>query len=87
SFQPGDVILVRGQAHNSAAIARIGDVDSQFSHVGIVYQGDDGKLYKIQAMIEDGAVITPLGQALDHGLGRAVLFRYRDPKTAARAAK
>ena len=28
---------MRGTGHNSAAIARIGDVDTQFSHVAIIY--------------------------------------------------
>lgn len=87
AFQPGDVLLVRGQAHNSAAIARIGDIDSQFSHVGIIYADADGGLHKVEALIEAGAVVTPLEKALDHGLGRAVLFRHRDSVLAGRAAK
>lgn len=85
-FRSGDVILVRGQAHNSAAIARIGDVDSQFSHVGIVYVDPKGQPFKIEALIESGSVVTPLDFALEHGLGRAVLFRHRDADLAARAA-
>ena len=36
-FRSGDVIIVRGLRHNSAAIARIGDVDSQFSHAAILH--------------------------------------------------
>ena len=55
SFQSGDVILVRGQAHNSAAIARIGDVDSQFSHIGIVYIDQAGEHWMA------GHVRCPLG--------------------------
>ena len=87
AFQSGDVILVRGQAHNSAAIARIGDIDSLFSHVGLVYVDPQGKPFKVEALIETGAVVTPLEVALDHNLGRAVLLRHRDPAVAARAAK
>lgn len=87
AFQSGDVIVVRGQAHNSAAIARIGDIDSQFSHVGVVYVDPDGQAFKVEALIESGAVVTPLQKALDHGLGRAVLFRHRDSALAARAGK
>jgi Permuted papain-like amidase enzyme, YaeF/YiiX, C92 family len=86
-FRSGDVIVVRGQAHNSAAIARIGDVDSQFSHVGIVHVAPDGRHFKIEALIESGSVVTPLEQALDHGLGRAVVFRHRDADLAARASR
>jgi hypothetical protein len=85
-FQSGDVILVRGQAHNSAAIARIGDVDSQFSHVGIVHVDADGRPWMVEALIEDGSIVGPLETALDHNIGRAVLFRHRDPALAAAAA-
>ena len=87
SFQSGDVILVRGQAHNSAAIARIGDVDSQFSHIGIVYIDQAGEHWMVESLIEDGAIINPLAKALEHGIVRAVLYRNRDRELAARAAK
>lgn len=84
-FRSGDVLLVRGRAHNSAAIARIGDVDSQYSHVGIVYVDPAGKHFLVEVLIETGGNITPLRTALDHGLGRAILFRHRDPVLAANA--
>nr|WP_210269953.1 YiiX/YebB-like N1pC/P60 family cysteine hydrolase [Hyphomicrobium methylovorum] len=87
AFQSGDVILVRGTAHNSAAIARIGDVDSQFSHIGIVYVDEAGDHWMVESLIEDGAVINPLSKALDHHIMRAVLYRNRDADLAARAAK
>jgi hypothetical protein len=86
-FRSGDVILVRGTAHNSAAIARIGDVDSQFSHLGIVYIDPAGDHWMVESLIEDGATITPLAKALDHNIVRAVLYRHRDADLAARAAK
>jgi hypothetical protein len=86
-FRSGDVMMVRGVRHNSAAIARIGDVDSQFSHLALVYVDDGGGHWLIEALIEDGAVVTPLEEALNHGLGRAMLFRARDPELAQRAAK
>jgi len=87
AFRSGDVILVRGRAHNSAAIARIGDVDSQFSHIGIVHIDDHGDHWMVESLIEDGAIINPLGKALDHNIVRAVLYRNRDADFAARAAK
>jgi hypothetical protein len=87
AFQSGDVILVRGHAHNSAAIARIGDVDSQFSHIGIVHIDDAGDHWMVESLIEDGAIINPLAKALDHNIVRAVLYRNRDRDLAARAAK
>ena len=86
-FHSGDVLLVRGTAHNSAAIARIGNVDSQFSHVGIVHVEPSGKPYLVEALIESGSSITPLEEALNHDLGRAVLYRYRDPALAQAAAQ
>ena len=87
AFKSGDVILVRGQAHNSAAIARIGDIDSQFSHVGVVYVDAQGRPFKIEALIESGSVVTPLENALEHGIGRAVLLRHRDGELAERAGR
>lgn len=87
TFRSGDVILVRGERHNSAAIARIGDVDSQFSHACIVYIDEAGAHFVVESLIEDGAVVGPLTKALDHDLARAVLYRHKDPVLAARAAK
>lgn len=86
-FQSGDVLLVRGGLSTSAAIARIGDIDSQFSHVGLIHVDPDGTAQIIEALIEKGSVVNTLTSALDHGLGRAVLFRARDPQLGARAAE
>ena len=86
-FQSGDLLLMRGSAHNSAAIARIGDVDSQFSHIAIIYIDPNGQNWVVEALIEDGSVINTLEDVLHHGLGRAVLYRSKDPAVAARAAK
>jgi hypothetical protein len=86
-FRSGDVLLVRGHAHNSAAIARIGQSDSQFSHTGIVHIDNDGRHWMVESLIEDGAIINPLSHALDHGIVRAVLYRHKDMDVAARAAE
>lgn len=86
-FRSGDVILVRGERHNSAAIARIGDIDSQFSHACMVYVDDAGAHFVVESLIEDGAVVGPLTKALDHDLARAVLYRHKDAQLAARAGK
>lgn len=85
-FQSGDVLLVRGRAHNSAAIARIGSGDSQFSHTGIIYIDDAGDHWLVESLIEDGAVVSKLADALHHGIVRAVLYRHKDADLAARAA-
>jgi hypothetical protein len=87
AFKPGDAILQRGMVHNSAAIARIGDVDSQFSHVGLVARDAAGALVVVEALIETGGSITPLGVNLGHNLGRAVLFRHKDQALAERAGQ
>ena len=85
-FRSGDVILIRGTAHNSAAIARIGDVDSQFSHICMVYIDGEGRHWVVESLIEDGATINTLEHALDHGVRRAVLYRCKDAELAERAA-
>ena len=87
AFRSGDVLLVRGEHHNSAAIARIGDVDSQFSHVAIVHIDEQGAHFVVESLIEEGATINPLIRELDHGLARAVLYRHKDARLAVRAAK
>lgn len=85
-FQSGDVLLVRGRHHNSAAIARIGDVDSQYSHLCIVYVDPRGYNWVVEVLIEDGGTIQPLEDALNHDLGRAIVLRHRDAALAQRAA-
>jgi Permuted papain-like amidase enzyme, YaeF/YiiX, C92 family len=85
-FQSGDLLLMRGMHHNSAAIARIGDVDSQFSHIAIVHTDDSGTQWVVESLIEEGGIINPLDAVLHHGLGRCVLFRHRDADLARRAA-
>jgi hypothetical protein len=87
AYRSGDVLLLRGMHHNSAAIARIGDVDSQFSHVCIVHIDRQGIQWVVESLIEEGAVIKRLGKTLAHGNGRAVLFRHQDAALAARASQ
>jgi hypothetical protein len=86
-FQSGDVIIVRGTIHNSAAIARIGDVDSQFSHAALVYVEPEGRQFVVEALIETGGTINTLHSALSHDLGRAVVFRHADKDLAHKAAE
>ena len=85
-FQSGDVILTRGSLHNSAAIARIGDIDSQFSHVAMVFIDGHGRHWAVESLIERGAIVEPLADWLDHKLGRTILLRHRDTNLAQRAA-
>ncbi len=87
AFRSGDVVVMRGHAHNSAAIARIGDVDSQFSHVGMIHVGEDGRHAMVESLIEDGAIINTLAHTFSHGLVRAALYRHKDAALAKRAAE
>jgi hypothetical protein len=85
-FEAGDLLLMRGMHHNSAAIARIGDIDSQFSHIAMVHTDADGRQWVVESLIEEGAIITPLDAVLHHGLGRCIVFRHKDAILARRAA-
>lgn len=86
SFRSGDVLLVRGIIHNSAAIARIGDVDSQFSHISIIHVDEHGDKSVVEALIAEGATISDFNYSIEHSLARAVLYRHEDPALAAMAA-
>ncbi len=100
-IRSGDVIASRGNAATSAAIAKIGVVDSQFSHVAFVYiKGDSsGRIYSLEeaiknpnvlimeAHIELGSTIRPLKTYLEDGNARNVQFRYPDAQLAHQAAK
>ncbi|MGE0701586.1 MAG: YiiX/YebB-like N1pC/P60 family cysteine hydrolase [Hyphomicrobiaceae bacterium] len=87
ALRPGDVVLQRGRVHNSAAIARIGDIDSQFSHVSLVGEAGDGSPIMVEALIEDGCIVSPIQKSLAHSVARAVVFRHKDADLAARAAE
>lgn len=101
TFRSGDVIASRGGAFTSAAIAKIGEVDSQFSHIAVVYVKDDlsGREYTydevmknpnvliLEAHIEVGSTIRHISKYLADGNSRNVLFRYSDATLAAKAAK
>jgi hypothetical protein len=86
AFRSGDVYLMRGRHHNSAAIARIGDIDSQFSHAGMIYVDAQGRHWAVESLIEEGALVTPLAEALAHDMARAVILRPRDAALAHAAA-
>ncbi len=86
-LQSGDVILSRGNAYTSAAIARIGEDDAQFSHVSFVYKDPQGKLWTSEAHIEIGSVVNPIQNHLDERNARTVVFRYPDQALAHKAAE
>lgn len=86
TYRSGDVIMMRGSHHNSAAIARIGDVDSQFSHLAILYVDPSEGHHIVESLIEEGGIINPLATSLSHGVARAAVYRHRDEKLSANAA-
>ena len=86
-LQSGDVILSRGNAFTSAAIARIGIDDAQFSHVSFVYRDSKNKLWTIEAHIEIGSVVEPIETHIGQGNSRTVVFRFEDRELAHRAAE
>lgn len=101
TLRSGDLIMSRGNVFTSAAIARIGNVNSQFSHLAFVYiDGDDSgqayplaeilknpKAYVLEAHIELGSTVRTVAAYLKDGNARNVLFRLPDAKLAHAAAK
>lgn len=83
----GDVILSRGNAYSSAAIARIGTADAQFSHLSLVHEDEDGKLYTSEAHIEVGSLGEPIQKHIEQGNSRTVVFRFKDPVMAQKAGE
>ena len=53
-IRSGDIITSRGNAYTSSAIARIADVDSQFSHLAFIYikDSDKGQEYTIEEALK-----------------------------------
>lgn len=86
-LKSGDIILSRGNAYSSAAIARIGERDMQFSHLSFVYEDEAGKLHTTEAHIEIGNVVAPIQVHIDQKNARSVVFRHKDPKLAAKASE
>jgi hypothetical protein len=88
TLKSGDILLSRGTAFTSAAIARIGDIDAQFSHLAMAYIDEKTKKqYTVEAHIEIGTKVFTIEEYLRDGKARAVLFRYRDSELAHQAAK
>jgi len=87
-LKSGDIILSRGNAYSSAAIARIGDDDTQFSHLTLVYKDEKTKkFYTSEAHIEIGNVVAPLNVHIDQKNARTVVFRMKDERLAHEAGK
>lgn len=101
TIRSGDIIISRGNAYTSSAIARIAQVDSQFSHLAFIYVKGDGKgqeytveeaiknpnVLVLESFIEVGSSIRTFKQYLEDGNARNMMFRYSDALIAHRSAK
>ncbi len=86
-LKSGDVILTRGNAYTSAAIASLGEFDTQFSHMSLVYIDQDKKIWTVEAHIEVGSFVRPLEDHIKDNNYRTMIFRFDDEKMAAKAAE
>lgn len=87
-LKTGDVLLSRGPAFVSAALARLSEVYSNFSHLDIVYiDPKSGKKWAIGSYIEVGAIARPLEDYLDDDKVRVLVFRFGNAEVAQRAAE
>ncbi len=90
TLKSGDLIISRGNAYTSAAISRIVEVDSQFSHMAMIYIPDGpSKEYTLaeamkrkdilvlEAHIEVGSTIRTFSEYAMDGNARNILFRYK----------
>jgi hypothetical protein len=85
-LKSGDILLTRGNAFTSAAIASLGEEDTQFSHMSLVYRDENEKIWTIEAHIEVGSFVRPLEDHIKDSNFRTMILRFDDPQIAAKAA-
>jgi hypothetical protein len=86
-LRSGDLILSRGNAYTSAAISSLGEFDTQFSHVSVVYRDEKNELWTVEAHIEVGSIVRPIQEHIDDKNFRSMIYRFDDEAVAAKAAK
>lgn len=88
-LQSGDILISRGNAMVSAAIAQIGEQDGHFSHAAMVYIDPvTRKIYAIEAHIEIGNDVRPIEDGYyKDGKVRAIVYRQKNPVLARQAAE
>lgn len=86
-LRSGDIILTRGNAYTSSAISNLGEFDTQFSHMSVVYKDPAGELWTVEAHIEVGSFVRPLQDHIDDKNFRAMIYRFDNEEVAARAAE
>lgn len=85
-LKSGDVLLTRGNAYTSSAIASLGEFDTQFSHMSLVHVDEKGKIWTVEAHIEVGSFVRPLEDHIKDSNFRTMVFRFDDADVAKRAA-
>lgn len=86
-LQSGDIILSRGNAYTSAAISHLGEFDTQFSHLSVVYKDPAGKFWTVEAHIEVGVFVRPLEDHRDDKNFRTMVYRFDDKDLALKSAE
>lgn len=87
-LKSGDILLTRRPAFTSSVIARLGDIDSQFSHLNLVYVDKiTNQSFIIRAEIDSGLQLVSLAEHLNEKTSRSAVFRFHDASTASQAAK
>jgi hypothetical protein len=86
-LKSGDIILSRGNAYTSSAISNLGEFDTQFSHLSVVYRDPTGELWTVEAHIEVGSFVRPLQDHIDDKNFRAMIYRFDNEEIAAKAAE
>lgn len=87
-LKSGDILLMRGIAVVSALIARVGDEDAMFSHIGVFYiHPETKKKYIIESLIETGFKITPYEEWMEIVESRVALYRHPMESVATDAAQ
>jgi len=91
-LRSGDIIISRGNAFASAAIARIAEVDSQFSHLALIYIDDtkgetlsftieealhDPRVLVLESHIEVGSTIRKFSEYAADRNARNAIFRMK----------
>jgi hypothetical protein len=87
-LRPGDLIVARGVSYLSAMISRLGDIDSQFSHVIMVTENPKTHAIEtIESYVGVGVAIYDRKTALQNENARLLVLRPKDAALAKRASE
>jgi hypothetical protein len=87
ALQEGDVMIARGVSFLSAMIARLGDVDSQFSHAILVVRDPETQLLEtIESYVGEGVNFHELKWALKNENSRLLILRPKNQELAKKVA-